>query len=168
MSFVIFDKTTGEVLEVGNTQGDPCIEVPFEEIEPIITLKARRQDYKVVYDTIAKRFVFKHQTQAETAVRDLIEVKPKQDNLYDVLVKISNSKISVHLNEALDAETRNMMSLGTRLMFAVTEKDNPYKLIATYRLNFTDENELDFDVTHKNYSIFTAKKFENYAYEVVQ
>ena len=65
--YVCFDSKTGEIFSIGPSQESEYehIEVTEEEIEPIQTYKERMEDYKVIFNSVSKKFELRKLTNLE-------------------------------------------------------------------------------------------------------
>ena len=185
--FAVFNPDTGELLSLPNekpTQGS-YIPVAEEDVKPILEGRDSMQFYYVHYIKRAKTYELRQRANHDIDsyfVDDMIyEVPPsKQDNADITItknVKDTCWKVTVG-GELYENILAQKISLGnSRFSFSCTKKDDPNILYKT--IKFTFDKLVDgkyivvpfsekFEFNNDPIGVYTIKKFEKYAYEVIE
>lgn len=184
--YAIFNPDTGEVLSLPNfkpTEGS-FIEVEPRSVEGILKGTEQLSHYCVEYSKRKKRYELKSRLLDEIDsynVNDLIyEVPNRKTSNADLTItqniKDTCWKISIGGNLKANLLSQRV-NFNNKLNFSVTRKNDPNILYKTLQLDFSKlENSKyqilpfteDFEFQGEPVSIYTMKRFDKYALEVIK
>jgi|TARA_B100001013_G_C24479918_1_gene390852 hypothetical protein len=184
--YVIFNPDTGEVLSLPNvkpTEGS-FIKVEPTSVEGILKGLEQLSHYCVEYSKRKKQYELKSRLLDEIDsynVNDLIyEVPTRKTSNADLTItqniKDTCWKVCIGGNLKVNLLSQKV-SFNNKLSFSVTRKNDPNILYKTLRFDFSKlENSKylilpfteDFEFLGEPVSIYTMKRFDKYALEVIR
>ena len=170
--FVHYD-AEGKITKIGHTrdENESAIEVPFEEVKPLMTGKESLASYLVEWDFLEKKNVLKHITQWQNdQLKDSFLFEVKNDENADAVIQQDKQNKCWRL--VLSEEVLQANIDPTNQFYSVTKKYDPNVLYRLMRFEKVDQEyivpfKFDFEVDNLDLSIYTVRKFSTYSYEVI-
>ena len=174
--YICFDEN-GDINKVARSPDENFenLLVDFEEVRRFAEGKETLRDYKVEYDFIEKKYVFKSKQQYNDSfnTQNFVYEIPKDQDSFEVKIKQNNVDKCWELE--LDKEfeqyikSQNISIDPSNQIYSVTKLYDPNVLYKT--LNFTNTHKIPFDSKFEfdkiNVSLYTIRKFSTYYHEVV-
>ena len=181
VSYVYFVEDTQEIASIGNVKLEDSnlkyIEVPYEDVRPILTGRERLRDYKVLFDVALGEYIFSAKIDVHEAVSVTWDSSIYQvplldfvDNSGDVLI-VEDSKLkiwTISVSEKVKS-TLAKLSDSHHHMFElyVTRKDDANVLLTTlpiFSLDLVKNGKIIFkDIDFKEpTSVYCKKIFDSY------
>jgi mannose-6-phosphate isomerase-like protein (cupin superfamily) len=148
VAYVYFVEDTQEIASISNIKTEQenlkVIEVPHEEVRPILSGRERLRDYKVSFDLKLGEFVFVPKLDVHEAQSlswdDAIFQVPSSNYLKDadvVFMEDSKNKTwTIEVSESVKTAFRNIPeSQQQQFEFYVTRKDDANVLLSTFRVD---------------------------------
>lgn len=182
----VFHNKEGKIHKVSskNTLDDDyeVLEVSYNEVKDIMSGKKRLDDFKVEYDIALKCLALKEITYENkiASIDSRLYKLPETQELSDI--RIVNDRKNNYWKILLDPELRKNKHFLERpglvnLHFSITAKNDPNILYSTFIVNLKDlverdfveiDDQIKFDNSIKDLSIYTAKYLDTYAYELIE
>lgn len=176
--YVHFD-SNGNITKIAREKDsqEESIKVDFKLVKGMIEGRESLVDYRVEYDFLEKKYTLKHinvwkQDQLKDAFMLEIENASNPD------ITILQDKVSKQWKLVLGEELKksiveqNLQIDLTAQYYSVTKKHDPNVLYRLLKFKKQDDEyvlpfEYDFEIDDIPLSIYTAKKFSTYSYEVI-
>lgn len=186
MSYVYFDRQTGEIVKITNLKQEAnkynILDVPYDEVCDIIDGNRRFDEYKVVYDFNKSKYNLhkKNEIVNSIGIIDKIYEIPTdydQTNI-DILVTQDNSRKrwKVTITESgLIKLKQDIIYIADSLNFAITENGDPNILyeafeiqLSTFKKSKSIEKIFQYDYSNLKVtpSVYTIKLFSNYGHSL--
>jgi hypothetical protein len=181
--YVYFDEA-GNVLAVSNSnsQSGNFIEVDQEEVLEVLKGNEPISAYHVAFDTINKKYKFKHKFIADTHVLDISQdiYEIPFDTIDPDITIVEDQKEKqwiVIIDDKILQEVENKTSyFNFNLQFSITNFNDPMslqqfikielkELIACKTIKIPFDNKLEVD--KNRISVYTIKKFDSYSRKVI-
>lgn len=181
---VYFDPDTGKINKITSKEESApnlhSIYVNYEDVKDIQRGIRRFDDFLVTYDPTKNRLVITDQLEKTKIpnIRDRLYNIPQNVPEADVNICCYRDEWTVYLNEEKRIqyyEAHKNLSLDLDMFFSITDKNDPNVLHQTVRLNYRSlltENEVNISnqikstINPNNISVYTARYFDTYNYEV--
>lgn len=166
--YVNFEMSTGEIHSVGpnNSEEHQTIEVTLGEVERILNFKDKQSDYKVVFNTVDKKFELKHQSEVQSVYQGFIKLESNVgDPDVEVVYSSKHKQIDVLIADSVK-DVLDKTNISSEVFFSITEKDNPHVLLRLLRCDLRKQNTFLFD-TDKSISVYTKRQFAKYNYREI-
>ena len=166
--YVNFEMSTGEIYSVGPTKSEEyqAIEVSYGEVERILNFKDKQSDYKVVFNTVDKKFELTHQSEVQSVYQGFIKLESGVDDPdVELVYSAKHSKIDVLTNDSVK-DVLDKTNISSEVYFSITEKDNPHVLLRLLKCDLRKQNTFIFD-TDRNISVYTKRQFAKYNYRKI-
>ena len=165
--YVCFDSKTGEIFSIGPSQEPEYeyIEVTEEEIEPIQTYKERMEDYKVIFNSVSKKFELRKLANLEIESNFVLhQIQEKTtDPYYDIVFTVDKQRDLCYISTI---DSLSNVSFDTSIMFSITKKDDPHFLIKSVDYKVGEETEFSMKAD-SSYSIYTNSNSLRCVYEEI-
>lgn len=190
MSYVCYKVDTGEILSIINGSIDSYtseldwayLEVPFKEVEKILTGIETPKSYVVEYDRITNTHSLKERSEFDAEELDITNliyhipiVKDDNDEDIQVVQDIKNTCWKIFISQSCEKKLRqDFANLNFILHFAITEENNPHHLFRMLSVSLEKlvknhcqvlDFKYDYEATDMPLSIYTMKRFNSYCYK---
>jgi len=176
--YVHFDNN-GSITKIARQpdENNDSIKIEYDKVKGLIQGKESLIDYKVEYDFLEKRHVLKHiKTWQQDQLKDAFMLEVVNDENPDVTIlqdkkqKVWQLVFSKDIQDALDSQSLQIDP--TLQYYSVTKKYDPNILYRLLKFKKQDDKyvvpfENEFELDNLDLSIYTARKFSSYAYEVI-
>tara|TARA_B100002019_G_C21274025_1_gene604087 strand:- start:539 stop:1084 length:546 start_codon:yes stop_codon:yes gene_type:complete len=171
--FVHYDDD-GKITKIGHVRDETmsAIEVPFEEVKPLMTGKESLASFIVEWDFLEKKNVLKHVSVWQNdQLKESFLYEIKTDKDADAVIQQDKKNKCWRLILSDDVLQANVDP--TKQFYSVTKKYDPNILYRLFRFTKVDNEyvvpfEYDFEVDNLDLSIYTVRKFSTYCYEVLE
>jgi len=183
---VYFDPDTGKINKISSKEetapGLHSIYVNYEDVKDIQHGVRRIDDFIVTYNPTKNRLVITDQLEKTKIpnVRDRLYNIPQNVPNADINICCYRDEWTVYLNEEkrlehFEADKR--LSFDLVMNFSITDKNDPNILHQSIKINYQSllnqeqvniSDQIDSTINPNNVSVYTAKYFDTYNYEVRQ
>lgn len=162
--FVNFEVATGEIYSVGPSKQEnyDSIEVDFASVERILNFQDKKTDYKVVFNTVNKKFELKHQSEVQQTYQGFIEVPTDTENA-DIELLHKGNEMRIHVSSKVK-DVLDKTNIEGVTSFSICAKDDPHTLYALLKVDLRKDNSFVVDVK-KPFTIYTKRQFATYNYK---
>jgi len=180
-AYVYFIKETGEIASIGNIKKEDSplsfIEVPHEEVKPILIGRDRLRDYKVSFNIKLSEYVFSPKIDVHEAIsmswdESIFQIPRKNTNStkYDIIVRESKNHRSWSVavsDRVISAYAKTSDTVYSYFDLYITRQDDANVLLHTLSINTFDLlkgkriNFENVDIAEPT-SVYCKKIFDRY------
>lgn len=183
MYYVMYDKSNGRVIGIGNMPEESMdyIQVPKEQVSSIKNGLEVIASYHVQYNPKTKSMEFKpryEHTYEANSINDYIyEIPTVAIDNPDLTITqdVPNTCWKIEIGKELKRNLKaNGVRLNTNIMFSITAKGDPnilYKTLFAHLGTTLNDNycivpfSMPFETTDESISIYTSKQFDTYQFK---
>lgn len=182
--YVYFYPQNGKIIKISSkqddTEGNHSIFVNYEDVKDIQEGVRSLDDYLVTYDPLKNKLVVTNQLEQVKIpnVRDRLYKIPYNNPNADITIAHRNGNWTVSLIEEkriAEEAVQHHFNFNLVMYFSVTEKNDPNILHNICKVTYQSlmqskevdiSDQIDENVNPNNVSIYTAKYFDSYNFEV--